>query len=514
MIIIIKVLSMCTNVFDEMLKFLKVWDKMALVNCCRMLKKTIPIDTTFDDSYDIKFDGSKSDLKEKITHLYNKDLKQFQHIEFDNPNLQYLTHHQHDNLMINKIIDSNLTNVTLLTLWNPTIDTLLNTKWMTFIERLKPTKVVFKGQIIFPISKLHNDNQVYNILNVIIQGLSSSSNSIKQIEFDNAYYDEMLFNSNKKGNNNNDIKAIRIPNNLNCLKVENTSWFIMEVILNQISLTNLTTMCIDATNFGNNIKSRNWATSGIILYNLVEFCFTDSVHVARNYNDIGKDLITYILIKHQTQLQKIGINQGDATEITGSPIQQIRNRFCIYNKILSKMSQLRTIQYSRGVIEYNKGNVYHESIFEWFIHFINNMSMKQLFCLSFCVFDDGTGNDMEDNKTFERLFGKYLRRLTYSLKIKTNGAYFITAQIRQDHADFYELDPNIVSTDDYSIYDEFGTQITDEYEVRASWYSQSQGITLFGPNIPHNIYMQDYRIQNDFSWNKRLYESKFQEYEY
>ena len=86
---------MCTNVFDEMLKFLKVWDKMALVNCCTMLRKTIPIDTKFDDSYDIKFDGSKSDLKEKITHLYNKDLKQFQHIEFDNPNLKYLTHHQH-----------------------------------------------------------------------------------------------------------------------------------------------------------------------------------------------------------------------------------------------------------------------------------------------------------------------------------------------------------------------------------------------------------------------------------
>ena len=493
---------MCDNVFEEMLKFLQIWDKTALMNCCRILNKTISIDTIFG-KYDIQFDGSKSNMKQKITHLYKGNLKHFKHMEVDNPNLKYLTHHQHDNLMINKVINNNLLNITRLTLFNPTIDTLLDTKWTTFIERVEPRKIKISN-IIFPFTKLHHINRV-DIFDRIIKSLVST-NTIKDISFENMYH-EKIVNTTAIPNDS----TIRTPNNLRSLKLENTSWFIMEVLLNKISLTNLTSLCIDVTNFGNNIKSYDWSSSGIFIFNLIEFCFTDSFYVAKYYGDIGKDFITYILIRHQKQLQKIGINQGDATEITGTPVQQIRNRFWVYNEILLGMSQLKTIQYSRGVIEYHKGNVYHESIFKWFIDVINNMSMKQAFCLSFCVFDDGTGNEMEDNKTFERLFGRYLRRLTNSLKIKTNGAYFITAQIRQDHADFYQLDSRIVSTDDYTIYDEFGTKITHKYEVRASWDFQSQGITLFGPNTPHNVCIQDYRIHNDFSWNKRLYEKKFKE---
>ena len=493
---------MCTNTLNEMLQFLTVSDKGALAECCSVFNDRIKIDVIFD-RYELQFKYSKENLLKQITYLYNANLKHFKYIEVDTPNISYLMHNLHGNSVIDKVLD-NLSNEMLeIKLLTPSIDVLSSNYFIKFLQRIRPTKFIIEGEILFPTNKLNSN--LFTELSVVI--LNILVQNIHHLIFSNIRYDyydyryKILFQHEQKQfvNNKHDNDQISVLKNckhFNCLKLENTNWFIMKLILSKISLKNLTTLCLDVVNFENKIKYCNWLQSNIFIPNLIEFCFTDSVFISGNYNDIGRDLISYILFKHRTQLLKIGINQCRC-------LPKAQNRFNIYKHILLQMKQLRTIQYTQAITQYYKANVYDDTIFKWLLHLIDDMDKKEIFCVCFCLFNDNMHKVIRNDTAFEILFGKYIKSLTHSLNIKTNGRYFISAQLTQDNVSIYKLDSNIISTVNYAVYDGFGEKITEKYQNKSSRHRHSQYVTLFGTNFPSNVFVEDYRIQNDFSWNKQ-----------
>ena len=396
---------------------------------------------------------------------------------------------------------------------------------INFIKKLRPIELLIYGCMVIEPSFIF-DHQLEitdyephfkKILNIFI---NKCSNFVEKISFVNARYENnngLFTDFNIKFNDISDHCKYK-STTLKSIKIENCDSFLVSLIFNHVDLTNICELCIDVESIlcnNEDVVCQNWLSSGIKLSNLRDFSFTDSYYVATRIQDIGSDLITFILETTKKQLQKVAINQADQEDNDNDDTDDnktIKDRFSVYKFILLQCSQLKTLQYSKGVPS-SVYCTYTEDIFIWIVDFLEKMKQCNSFCLSLATYE--AKSEHKDRAVFEALFAKYLSQFTKSLQRKTDGSYFIIAQIRQFHPHFeYKINPKIVSNESaYKIYDEFGIEITKNYQPHShcggEWYFyQSQTLTVIGPKCKDDMCIGDYRLQTDFSWNYCVFENQ------
>ena len=447
--------------------------------------------------------------------------------------------------LINKVFTDNIHGIKQCEVYSEDVDEAMcsreeqTNEYLNFIKIIQPIELIISGPIvidqsfIFHHSLINSSIKDYNdyfqtILDIFI---NKTTKLIKKLSFIGTRF---------CGDGNNSSSSFRYANvkfqeisdyckykssKLQSIKIENCDAFLTSLILHHFEFSNICQLCIDIQSIlcdNEDVVCQDWFHSGIKFPNLTEFSFTDSDYVATKIKDIGLDLITFIFFESRKQLKKVSINQAHCRVHEDEVLQneeyqyyyqqdneRIRNRLSVYSYILKECRLLKTLQYSRGVPDsvYCR---YNDDIFHWIIEFLKEMNNNcKSFCLSLCTHE--AVSTIEDLDKFELLFATYLPQLTQSLNIKTDGSYFIIAQIRQQPPNFnYKINEKIKSDDEsglYKIYDEFGNEITKDYRPHSQCI-KSQTVTVIGPKCRHDMCIGDFRMETDFSWNQCVFENQ------